>query len=724
MLQATSYKDFSKITFNNVKIKNGYNIKKIYKSTGMTLKNLSLQKIIVDLGRSSGAQFFQRIARSLSDALLCDYVFIAQVNFEYKTAQTIAVSAHNNIVPNFEYALKDTPCEVVSSREICCYPSEITRLYPKDQLLIDMKIESYIGVPLYDSKDNVLGLVVALHEKPILNKENVVTLFELFSTRVASELERIALQNFDSVTHLYSKTYIETYLKEKGDYALVIADMNSFSYINEAYGFTFGNKVLKVVAEVLKNQFTQHISAQLDADKFILLYQNISDIEKEIETIQYYFSHNTIDAEGIKMYISFSYGVAKGEDNLLRTASAALKRSKARGRNACIILNANNEEGTFSGREAFIEANNIIHNALNSNQVIPYFQGIRNNITGKIVKFEALARVEHNNKVLSPYHFLEPAKLSGMLPRITKVMISKSFAAMQNNEYTFSLNITEDDLNYNYLFDYFTQECQKYNIAPSRVILEILEGVSSGSKDEHLAQLKALKSMGFKLAIDDFGAEYSNFERILDLDVDFLKIDAKYIKNIDTNLKSLEIVKAIVGFTKSIGIACIAEYVHSVTVHKIVESLGIEYSQGYLFSRPHPLGSKKELKMLINFNELSSEILEIKIRGHYEITEEVDRTYEKLALKDKCYTKILFDSRDSDFHEQSKEDIIVVAQSDSSSPTYSNIKKVAILVNDSYSEYIGQIWCDNLRSDSPFYGRVFLEYISAKEWLENETLTS
>jgi GAF domain-containing protein len=163
----------------------------------MTLKNLSLQKIIVDLGRSSGAQFFQRIARSLSDALLCDYVFIAQVNFEYKTAQTIAVSAHNNIVPNFEYALKDTPCEVVSSREICCYPSEITRLYPKDQLLIDMKIESYIGVPLYDSKDNVLGLVVALHEKPILNKENVVTLFELFSTRVAYELERIAVQNFD-----------------------------------------------------------------------------------------------------------------------------------------------------------------------------------------------------------------------------------------------------------------------------------------------------------------------------------------------------------------------------------------------------------------------------------------------------------------------------------------------------------------------------------------------
>ena len=81
----------------------------------------------------------------------------------------------------------------------------------------------------------------------------------------------------------------------------------------------------------------------------------------------------------------------------------------------------------------------------------------------------------------------------------------------------------------------------------------------------------------------------TNFERILNLDIDFLKIDAKYIKDIDSNPKSYEITKAIVFFAKNANIPCIAEFVHSESVQKVVEDLGIEYSQGYYFSEPNPL---------------------------------------------------------------------------------------------------------------------------------------
>ena len=157
---------------------------------------------------------------------------------------------------------------------------------------------------------------------------------------------------------------------------------------------------------------------------------------------------------------------------------------------------------------------------------------------------------------------------------------------MSENEYTFSINITEEDLTRDYLVPYLQEKSLEYSINPSRVILEILEGVSSDGKKNHIKQLSTLKEKGYCLAIDDFGSEYSNFERVLDLEIDFLKIDAKYVKDIHTNSKSYEITRAIVFFAKNAKIPCIAEFVHDVNVQAIIEEFDIEYSQGYYFSEP------------------------------------------------------------------------------------------------------------------------------------------
>jgi EAL domain-containing protein (putative c-di-GMP-specific phosphodiesterase class I) len=157
---------------------------------------------------------------------------------------------------------------------------------------------------------------------------------------------------------------------------------------------------------------------------------------------------------------------------------------------------------------------------------------------------------------------------------------------MTTNNYEFSINITEDDLAENYLNEYLNEKISFYKIDSKRIILEILEGVSSNSKKNHIKQLNQLKKNGFKIAIDDFGTEYSNFERILDLDIDYIKIDAKYIKDIDTNKRSYEIVRAISFFAKNVNIPCIAEFVHNESVQKTIKDLGIAHSQGYYFSQP------------------------------------------------------------------------------------------------------------------------------------------
>lgn len=240
----------------------------------------------------------------------------------------------------------------------------------------------------------------------------------------------------------------------------------------------------------------------------------------------------------------------------------------------------------ISTRDHFIATNSLLHTALELGQVTPYFQGIYHNKSNKITKFEVLARIVKDDEVISPYRYIDAAKLSGLLPEITRVMIDKSFKIMAKNNYNFSLNITEDDLSQNYLLTYLAEKLVEYKIALQRIILEILEGVSATGKKNHIKQLTELKAQGYQLAIDDFGTEYSNFERILKLDIDYLKIDAKYIKNIDVSKKSYEITRAITFFAHNVNIPCIAEFVHNESVQAVVNTLGIDYSQGYYFSEP------------------------------------------------------------------------------------------------------------------------------------------
>ncbi|MEW6991179.1 ATP-binding protein [Colwelliaceae bacterium 6441] len=149
-----------------------------------------IPKVIESLRSSYGEEFFNSITLQLNDIISADYTFIARLNKERYTSQTISLVAKNNITDNFEYSLTDTPCADVSDDSVCMYPQNICTLYPHDQLLIDMNIEGYVGTPLHDSNGNVMGIIVALYEKEIEDTQFIATLFNFFSGRISAELER------------------------------------------------------------------------------------------------------------------------------------------------------------------------------------------------------------------------------------------------------------------------------------------------------------------------------------------------------------------------------------------------------------------------------------------------------------------------------------------------------------------------------------------------------
>ena len=229
---------------------------------------------------------------------------------------------------------------------------------------------------------------------------------------------------------------------------------------------------------------------------------------------------------------------------------------------------------------------NKIQKSIAEDNIIPFFQPIINNKTKKIEKYECLARIEDNGVFVSPYHFMEAAKETRMISFITKNMIKHACLKFAKTKYEFSINITNDDLSLGYLEEFLLRITAIYNIEPSRIVLELLEDISSLSKGTILKQLSSLKNIGFKLAVDDFGSESSNFSRLLEFNPDYLKIDGVFIKNILSDKKSQIITKGIVSIAHQMGIKVIAEYIHNQDVQDKVEKLGIDYSQGYLHGIP------------------------------------------------------------------------------------------------------------------------------------------
>jgi c-di-GMP phosphodiesterase len=184
---------------------------------------------------------------------------------------------------------------------------------------------------------------------------------------------------------------------------------------------------------------------------------------------------------------------------------------------------------------------------------------------------------------------LDAAKRSKLYPKITIAMLEKSFAAFSNSEYGFSVNLSNEDIENSEITDYLLLLFEKFpNLCKrAQVAIEILEteGIVNYPKVyDFTHRLKEL--YGCKLAIDDFGAGYSNFTHILQLKVDYLKIDSSLIKEIDTSKEAQAIVRTVVAFSKELGISTIAEFVHSKEVHDKVKELGVDYAQGYYIGKP------------------------------------------------------------------------------------------------------------------------------------------
>lgn len=237
----------------------------------------------------------------------------------------------------------------------------------------------------------------------------------------------------------------------------------------------------------------------------------------------------------------------------------------------------------------------IIKRAIANNKVIPFYQGLRNNKSGKLDKYEALMRLEdETGRIYSPYFFLDISKKYKFYSKLSRKMIERSLDDFSVRTEDVSINISLYDIESPAFREWLLEQLNIFP-DPTRVVLEIVETEDCKELGELYQFIDNIRATGAKVAIDDFGSGYSTFATVVDIEPNFLKIDGSIINKITENQKSLVILDTIKYLSTKMNIETIAEFVENQEIQNIVMEYDITYSQGYHFSKPSPIEELCEL---------------------------------------------------------------------------------------------------------------------------------
>lgn len=428
-------------------------------------------------------------------------------------------------------------------------------------------------LPILDEKQNIVEYIAIRHEITQMIKQQ-------------EALDNIA--NTDALTGLGSRYKLNQDIQKSSKPAIAIFNVDNFSQLNDFYGHKTGDKIIQKIAHQISDKLMKekYELYHLQGDEFVVLNSDAvkDEFVSEMRRLNKAINNKSIKIKDELLSLNFTTAIsAEDKKTLLITADMALKVARKERLQLCVY---SSDISLNSEYENNIKWTKKLKKALAEDKIIPVFQPIVNNANGKWEKYEALVRMEDDdNRLVAPFFFLDIAKKTKQYSRITKRIIEKSFDTFNNNDKEFSINLTIEDFCNSEIKNYIFKMLNLYGIS-KRVVFEIVESEAIENFDEIVAVIEKLKGLGCKIAIDDFGTGYSNFEYLMKLKTDYIKIDGSMIKNIDTNRDAQIVVATIVDFAKRMGIKTIAEFVANESIASKVKELEIDYSQGYFYSEP------------------------------------------------------------------------------------------------------------------------------------------
>lgn len=464
--------------------------------------------------------------------------------------------------------------------------------------------------PLFNADGQIIGMVKNLKditERKRLEQQ-LISMNQTLEKRVSERTQQLKDRENQLIRILYtdSLTGLPNRLRLLRDVAksrvpvVALINIDAFEQINNFYGYITGDFILVNLARLLSDLLPSpaYQLYRMHADEFAIFYDSqqtvslpsaLDEIERLAQQItgimpSSQFTNNRQNIQ-YRVTMGIAFATNANPEKLVIKADIALREARKHRKPYMFFKES---EGIDARYQDNLKWATIVQDAIKADRIVPYFQPIYNHRQPHIKHYEVLARlIDNQGNIILPFQFFNIARSTRQYPAITKAIVEKSFSLFKDLPDEISINLNVEDMEDPQTTTMIQEQLAKHNIA-DRVTFEVVENQRLEGHTAAFQFLKALKAIGCKLAVDDFGSGYSNFTYVLSLDFDYLKIDASLIKNIDHDISSQAIVKSIVTFAQDMGIKTIAEFVHSAAVFAAVKKYNIDFSQGYYIGKPNP----------------------------------------------------------------------------------------------------------------------------------------
>ena len=467
--------------------------------------------------------------------------------------------------------------------------------------------DNVLAYPVVDASGSVIGIlatVIGTEIRDFTNSDR--NLMEV----MAKKASKIILTHHDSLTGLMNRSGFEYFListlsgaRNKNLHHCVLhLNIDQLHVVNDLIGHDVGDDLIRDVARNIKGLLRDSdFVARLGGDQFGVLLSNCSleqggqvatKILDGIEAI-------TVTAGGRQLQVTASVGVAplnktsNGIISVLAAAEIACKSAKDAGRNRVELFAE--ENSSLVKRSEEIEWMSRLQDALRADEFLLYCQPVKPlESVGNSEHFEILLRLrDETGEALSPGVFMPAAERYQMMPMLdrwvlhnTLVTLSGAWEKISAGNPVFCINLSGQSLTNNGFLKYVVDEIANSSIPPANLCFEITETAAISKFDDATQFIAALRRLGCKFALDDFGAGLSSFGYLKALPVDYLKIDGSFVKEITEDPVSLSMVTAIAQVGKTMGLKTIAEFVQDDAAVALLREIGVDYVQGYGIRKP------------------------------------------------------------------------------------------------------------------------------------------
>jgi diguanylate cyclase (GGDEF)-like protein/PAS domain S-box-containing protein len=419
----------------------------------------------------------------------------------------------------------------------------------------------------------------------------------------------VYLAEHDSLTGLINRRRFQKELERAISFsqryqqqgAILFIDLDQFKYVNDTYGHQYGDEYLLDVSRRLSQVLRRtDILGRLGGDEFGVVIPRCSFEEAHTVGMALLgaLAQGNLEHGGKVVPVSASIGIAlfpsqsAVPSDLLAKADAAMYTAKRKGRGQVHVFSEDDIE--LGNMQAKIHWEERIRWALKEDRFELYYQPVVEAATGLITHYEVLLRMRaEDGEMIAPGAFIDTAERFGLIREIDRWVVDEAIKTQaksikEHKPVSLAINLSGRHFGNVDMLEFIQQAIRTYGADPQSLMFEVTETEAVENLSKAREFIDALRDIGCKFALDDFGIGFSSFHYLRNLPVDYIKIDGSFVRNLHIDSDDRLFVKAIVDLAKGLKISCIAEFVENRHIIQILTELGVELGQGYFIAKPMP----------------------------------------------------------------------------------------------------------------------------------------